>query len=111
MRRAGEGAAPQDPPVRESESNGVLESGVKLLKGMVRVYVLDLERKLAVHIPISNAVVTWMVAAAGDIVTKYLRGQDGRAAYERLFGQKGAARGGPGAWRVHAAALAQAGRL
>ena len=57
MRRAGDGAVPQDPPVGESESNGVVEAGVKLLKGMVRVYVLDLERKLGVHIPVGHAAV------------------------------------------------------
>ena len=46
MARLGEGAVPQGPPAGESHSNGVVENGVKLLKGLVRVHVLALERKL-----------------------------------------------------------------
>ena len=46
MARLGEGAVPQGPPAGESPSNGVVENGVKLLKGLIRVHVLSLERKL-----------------------------------------------------------------
>ena len=46
MARLGEGAVPQGPPAGESQSNGAVENSVKLLKGLVRVHVLALERKL-----------------------------------------------------------------
>ena len=46
MARLGEGAVPQGPPAGESQSNGVVENGVKLLKGLIRVHVLALERTL-----------------------------------------------------------------
>ena len=51
MARLGEGAVPQGPPAGESQSNGVVENGVKLLKGLVRVHVLALERKLGGSLP------------------------------------------------------------
>ena len=31
--------------------------------------------------------IAWVAEAAGDLVTKHLRGQDGRTGYERLFGK------------------------
>ena len=79
--------APQGPPAGESQSNGVVENGAKLLKGLIRVHVLALERKLNVHIPASHPVVAWIVEAVGDLAAKHLRGQDGRTGCERLFGK------------------------
>merc|ERR1712016_520307 len=51
MARPGEGAVPQGPPAGESQSNGVVENGARLLKGLIRVHVLSLDRKLGVRIP------------------------------------------------------------
>ena len=51
MSRMGEGVVPQDPPQGESESNGAVENGVKLLKGMARVHLAALEWKLGAQIP------------------------------------------------------------
>ena len=87
MNRLGEGAVPQTPPVGESQSNGVVENGVKHVKGMIRAHVLALEKKLGVRIPAGHPVVAWITEAVSDLVTKHLRGQDGRTGYERLFGK------------------------
>ena len=40
------GAVPQEPPPRESSSNGVIENGVKLAKGMMRVLLSALEHDI-----------------------------------------------------------------
>ena len=87
MARLGEGAVPQGPPAGESQSNGVVENGVKLLKGLIRVHVLALERKLGVRIPADHPIIAWVVEAVSDLATKHLRGHDGRTGYERLFGK------------------------
>ena len=87
MNRMGEGVAPPNPPVGESQSNGVVENGARLLKDMVRVHVLPRERKLQVRIPAGRPMIAWVAESAGDLVTKHLRGQDGRTGYERLFGK------------------------
>ena len=39
------------------------------------------------HIPSKHQIVTWLLEHVADINTKYLRGSDGRTAYERLFGK------------------------
>ena len=55
--------------------------------GVIRVHALAFERKLAATIPIGHAVLTWIVEAVSDMITKHLRGQDGRTAFERLYGK------------------------
>ena len=87
MRRAGGGSIPQEPPAGESQSNGAVENGVKLLKGMIRAHVLAFERKLGVKIPTEHAAMSWIVEAVSDLVTKHLKGQDGRTGFERLYGK------------------------
>ena len=77
-----------NPPPHESESNGSVENGVKLFKGMLRVHLLALERKLKGNIPSQHPVMTWLVECVADIVTKYMQGADGRTSYERLFGKQ-----------------------
>ena len=109
MVRMGEGAVPQGPPAGESQSNGVVENGVQMLKGLIRVHVLALERKLGVRFPADHPILAWIVEAVADMATKHLRGHDGRTGYERLFG-KAPPRGGPRARRVGALEAAQAGR-
>ena len=61
---------------------------MKILKGMLRVHILALERKLGHHIPSKHPLVTWLVEHVADVITKYLRGSDGRTAYEPFFGKQ-----------------------
>ena len=65
--RAGDGAVPQYPPAGESQSNGAVENAVKLIKGMIRVHIIALERKLGVTIPVSRPIVARMVEAVSDM--------------------------------------------
>jgi len=88
MERLTDGAIPVDPPARESESSGSVENGVKLFKGMLRVLLVALERKIEGHIPSSHPLMAWLTEHVSDVVTKYLRGNDGKTAYERLFGKQ-----------------------
>ena len=88
MERLPEGASPVETPERESESNGGVEIGVKLFKGLLRVHLAALERKIEGYLPSSHLVMTWLVECVSDIVTKYLQSHDGRTAYERLFGKE-----------------------
>ena len=74
-------------PPRESQSNGVVENGVKLWKAMLRVHLSALEAKIEGHIPSDHPVMAWMVPYVSDVITKYLQSADGRTAYERLYGK------------------------
>ena len=88
MKNLDTGAIPVESPPRESESNGAAENGVKLFKGLLRVHLMALERKIGGQIPTKHPVMAWFVEGVADVVTKYLQGADGRTAYERLFGKK-----------------------
>jgi len=82
------GAIPVQSPPGESQSNGGTENGVKWIKGILRVHLFSLERKVAVRFPSAHPVVAWLVEHVSDVGCKYLVGADGRTPYERLFGKK-----------------------
>ena len=82
------GVLEEEPQPHESQSNGAVENGVKLIKGLLRVHVLALERKLGHRVPAKHPLMAWLVEHVADVATKYLRGVDGRTAYERLFGKQ-----------------------
>ena len=87
LRRMDGGGLAAQPVAHEHESNGSVENGVKR-KGLFRVYLIALEKKISSHIPIDHPILSWLVEFVGDILTKYLQGADGKTAYERLFGKK-----------------------
>ena len=81
------GALEQSPAAHEHESNGIIENGNKLGKGLLRVHLLSLERKLGGHIACSHPVFAWLTEFVGDVLSKYLVGKDGKTPYERLYGK------------------------
>jgi hypothetical protein len=88
IRRRPTGVLAVNSPVGESQSNGVVENGVKVYKGLLRVHLASLEKKLkGAQIPSAHPILTWMVEYVGDILTKYLRGNDGKTGYQRLYGK------------------------
>ena len=88
VRELGVDAITVESPPQESESNRAVENGVTLLKGLLRVHLLALERKIGGTAPTRHPVMAWLVEHVADVVTKYLQGADVRTAYERLFGKK-----------------------
>ena len=77
-------AAPLEVPAHESQSNGGVENGVKMFKGVLRVHLSALEAKIDGHLPTDHPVMTWLVQFVGDVITKHLVGADGKTPYERL---------------------------
>ena len=65
-----------------------MESRVKLVKGLLQVHVLALERKINGNIPSQHPVMAWLVECVADIATNSLRGADGRTDYESLSGKQ-----------------------
>jgi hypothetical protein len=87
LRLLGQQAVPVVPPTHESESNGAVENGVKLFKGLLRVHLMALERKLDGKIPSDHPLMAWLSEHVSDVITKYLQSSDGKTAYRRLFGK------------------------
>jgi hypothetical protein len=88
MQSLSDGAIAIESPPHESESNGSVENGVKFVKGLPRVHLMALERKIGGRFPSVHPVFSWLVEHVADLATKYLQGSDGRTAYERLFGKR-----------------------
>ncbi len=82
-----DGATPITTPVGESASNGIIEGAVKTVKGLLRVHLAALERKIGAKFPSEHPVLTWLVEHVSDIISKYMVGLDGKTGYERLFGR------------------------
>ena len=82
-----EGAIPIQPTPGESASNGGVETGVKVFKGLLRVHLAALERNLGARLPSSRPLFSWIVEHVSDVLTEYLVGTDGRSAYGRLCGK------------------------
>ena len=81
------GATPIKTPVGESASNGGMEGGVRIFKGLLRVHLLALEKRIGARFPSTHPVLTWLVEYVGDVITKYMVGMDGKTGYERLYGR------------------------
>ena len=71
-------------PVRESQSNGFIEAGVKTVEGMVRTMKLNFLHEC---IEVDHPIFYWLVEHAADVSTKFQKGVDGKTAYERLKGK------------------------
>ena len=82
-----DGATPISTPVGESASNGGIEGAVKIVKGLLRVHLAALERRIGAKFPSNHPVLTWLVEHVGDVISKYMVVVDGKTAYERLFGR------------------------
>ena len=70
----------------DSQANGMAERAVQTIEEMVRVYKLDIERRVSAQIEVTSVAFAWLVEYAADMVNKFLLGKDGRSAYHRLKG-------------------------
>ena len=75
-------------PVGESQSNGLIERGVRSIEEMTRVLLLDLSDRVGHPISVSNPILSWVVEHAADLLNKYHVASDGKTAYERLKGRE-----------------------
>ena len=79
---------PEYSPVRSSESNGVIERGIKEVQGQLRAMKSALDARVGVDIRGTSNILPWMVECASVLINRYLVGKDGKTAYERLRGKK-----------------------
>eukprot|EP00435_Cladocopium_sp_Y103_P060831 s663_g22.t1 len=72
----------------ESASNGAIESCVGRLQGQVRTLKSSLEDHYKIKLHPKHPILCWMVDYAGTLISRFLRGPDGRTPYERSVGKK-----------------------
>ena len=70
-------------PVGESECNGRAENAIRRVEVKVRTLRSHIESKAKTKIDMNGPIATWLIRWAGEILTKYTKGQDGKTAWER----------------------------
>ena len=71
-------------PVADSQSNGLIERGIRSVEEMTRVLLFDLSRLVGCPVSVHSPVFPWIVEHATDILNKCHEASDGKSAYERL---------------------------
>ena len=74
-------------PPGESQANGHAERAIRSVEEIVRVHKLALEARVGEKLPVTHAVIPWLVEHAADLANKCMMGKDGRTGYERLKGK------------------------
>ena len=80
------------PPAYDSQSNGAIEVGVMLIRGLFRTLRLCLEARIGKRIPAGHAMIPWLLEHTCFLLNIKSRGSDGHTAWARArgrpFGQK-----------------------
>ena len=71
----------------DSQSNGLTEVGVALVRGMFRILKLCLEARIERYIPVDHAIVPWLLEHASLIFNTSGIGPDGLTAWARARGR------------------------
>ena len=79
---------PKNPPAYNPESNGAIESGVKMGNEQLRAIKLALEERLGRTIEISHPIYEWGLQHGCWIVSNFSLGHDGKVPQQRLTGRK-----------------------
>ena len=75
------------PNTYDSQSNGGVEVGIRLVRGMFRTLKLCLEARLQKYMPINHAVTPWLLEHVSMIINSRCRGSDGMTPWQRLKGR------------------------
>ena len=75
------------PNTYDSQSNGGVEVGIRLVRGMFRTLKLCLEARLQKYMPINHALTPWLLEHVSMIINSRCRGSDGMTPWQRLKGR------------------------
>ena len=82
-----EQASEEHPPPYDSQANGCIEIGVKSVPGHMRTLQVALQSTIGYNIPCRHPIMSWLASHAAGILTNFVRGSDGRTAYQRVRGK------------------------
>ena len=74
-------------PVKESRSNGAIESAVQQVQGQFRTMKDALENKIGARLSPNSAIIPWMVIHSARTINRYQVGEDGKTAHRRWNGE------------------------
>ena len=79
---------PERPPPGESQAHGSEEESGKTLRGMVKVYKDQIEKRAGIKLEAKDVILLWIIRWAAMAYSRYKIGDDGKSAYERQKGRK-----------------------
>jgi hypothetical protein len=71
----------------DSQTNGLIENVVKRVQGQFRTIKDAVESRYKYKIPSNHACLGWLLQYAVHCINRYVKGQDGKTAHERLRGK------------------------
>ena len=77
----------EHPPKYDSQSNGGVETGVRLIRGQFRTLKLCLEARIGKVIPTSHALVPWLLEYSALLLAVRYVSKDGKTAWHRARGR------------------------
>ncbi len=80
-------ASPAHPPAYDSKANGAVENAVRQVQGLLRTLKLCLEDRLGKYIPVTHALIPWLVEHTCMILNTRHRGDDGCTSWMRIKGR------------------------
>ena len=78
----------ESPAAYESQSNGGIEVGIKIVRGLFRTLKLCLEQRLGKYISTDHALVPWLLQHTCILLNAKARGPDGLTCWERIKGRQ-----------------------
>ena len=82
-----EQASAETPPTYDSQANGGIEVGIRIVRGVLRTIKMCFEQRIDRHIPVSHPVVEWLLEHACFLINALVRGDDGLTAWARTRGR------------------------
>ena len=77
----------EHPPAYDSQSNGGVEVGIRLIRGLFRTLKLCTEARLDKFVPVDHPLVSWLLEHTCLILSVRVRGSDGLTAWARVRGR------------------------
>ena len=83
-----ENVIPENSPVGDSQSNGLVERAIQSVKKQVRIIKDALDHRLGSKLAPNSTVLLWLIEYARTVVSRYGVGKDGKTAYQRIRGNR-----------------------
>ena len=81
-------AIPENPPVNNSASNGMIENGVKQIEGIIRTHRSAVEHSQGVELSTDSHIIPWLVLWASYLYNRFSLDVRGRTPYEKTKGKR-----------------------
>ena len=77
----------EDSIAYDSQSNGSTETGIRIIRGLFRSVKLCFEARVARTVPITHAIIPWMLQHVCMLLNVMVKGTDGLSAWARVRGR------------------------